>query len=90
MCLFHFYFAWNDFLTPLVYLVGREDLWPISVGMSYFTGQYTTLPHLIQATAIMALALPVVLFLLAQRRFVQGVVVTTCRQVNVGRELARI
>ena len=76
VCLFHFYFAWNDFLTPLVYLVGREDLWPISVGMSYFTGQYSTLPHLIQATAIMALALPVVLFLFAQKRFVQGVVVT--------------
>ena len=59
VCLFHFFFAWNDFLTPLVYLVGREDLWPISVGMSYFRGQYAQLPHLIQATAMMALALPV-------------------------------
>jgi multiple sugar transport system permease protein len=76
VCLFHFFFAWNDFLGPLVYLVGREDLWPISVGMSYFTGQYTQLPHLIQATALMALALPVAIFILAQRVFVQGVVVT--------------
>ena len=76
VCLFHFFFAWNDFLAPLVYLVGHEDLWPISVGMSYFTGQYNTQPQLIQATAIMALALPVVLFIVAQRMFVQGVVVT--------------
>jgi multiple sugar transport system permease protein len=76
VCLFHFFFAWNDFLAPLVYLVGHEDLWPISVGMSYFTGQYTQLPQLIQATALMALALPVLLFVLAQRAFVQGVVVT--------------
>jgi multiple sugar transport system permease protein len=76
VCLFHFFFAWNDFLSPLVYLVGREELWPISVGMSYFTGQYTQLPHLIQATALMALALPVAVFVLAQRVFVQGVVVT--------------
>ncbi len=76
VCLFHFFFAWNDFLGPLVYLVGKEDLWPIAVGMSYFTGQYTTLPHLIQATALMALALPVTVFILAQRVFVQGVVVT--------------
>ena len=76
VCLFHFFFAWNDFLSPLVYLVGREELWPISVGMSYFTGQYTQLPHLIQATALMALALPVAIFVLAQRVFVQGVVVT--------------
>lgn len=74
--LFHFFFAWNDFLAPLVYLIGHEDLWPISLGMSYFTGQFVTLPHLIQATAVMALALPVLLFLLAQRVFVQGVVVT--------------
>jgi multiple sugar transport system permease protein len=76
VCLFHFFFAWNDFLAPLVYLVGHEELWPISVGMSYFSGQYSQLPHLIQATALMALALPVGVFVLAQRVFVQGVVVT--------------
>jgi multiple sugar transport system permease protein len=76
VCLFHFFFAWNDFLAPLVYLVGHEELWPISVGMSFFTGQYSQLPHLIQATALMALALPVLVFVLAQRVFVQGVVVT--------------
>jgi multiple sugar transport system permease protein len=44
--------------------------------MSYFTGQYQQLPQLIQATALMALALPVGIFVLAQRVFVQGVVVT--------------
>jgi len=76
VCLFHFFFAWNDFFAPLVYLVGHEELWPISVGMSYFTGQFVQLPQLIQATALMALALPVTVFLLAQRVFVQGVVVT--------------
>ena len=76
VCLFHFFFAWNDFLSPLVYLVGHEELWPISVGMSYFTGQYSQLPQLIQATALMALALPVGIFVLAQRVFVQGVVIT--------------
>ena len=44
--------------------------------MSYFTGQYVTLPHLIQATALIALALPITIFVLAQRVFLQGVVVT--------------
>jgi multiple sugar transport system permease protein len=76
VCLFHFFFAWNDFLAPLVYLVGHEELWPISVGMSYFSGQYKQLPNLIQATAVMAMALPLGIFLIAQRAFVQGVVVT--------------
>jgi len=81
--LFHFFFAWNDFLAPLVYLVGHEELWPISVGMSYFAGQYTQLPHLIQATALMALALPVGIFVLAQRVFVQGVVVNVLNPKRV-------
>jgi multiple sugar transport system permease protein len=34
------------------------------------------MPHLIQATALMALAVPMLLFLVAQRVFMQGVVVT--------------
>jgi multiple sugar transport system permease protein len=76
VCLFHFFFAWNDFLAPLIYLVGREELVPISVGLTFFQGQYRTLPHLVQATALMALAIPVTIFVLAQRVFVQGVVVT--------------
>ncbi|GAB4193190.1 MAG: carbohydrate ABC transporter permease [Roseiflexaceae bacterium] len=74
--LFHFFWAWNDFFGPLIYLVGQESLWPISVGMTYFRGLFNTQPNLIQATAIMALALPVVIFFLAQRVFMQGVVVT--------------
>jgi multiple sugar transport system permease protein len=74
--MFHFFFAWNDFFGPLIYLVGQESLWPISVGMTYFNGQYSQMPHLIQATAIMALALPMLIFLLAQRVFMQGVVIT--------------
>jgi multiple sugar transport system permease protein len=76
VCLFHFFWAWNDFFGPLIYLVGSESLWPLSVGMTYFRGQFSTLTHLIQATALMALALPLIIFLLAQRVFLQGVVIT--------------
>ncbi|HEX5692464.1 MAG TPA: carbohydrate ABC transporter permease, partial [Roseiflexaceae bacterium] len=76
VCLFHFFWAWNDFFGPLIYLVGRESLWPLSVGMTYFNGQFSQMPHLIQATALMALALPLILFLFAQRIFMQGVVIT--------------
>jgi multiple sugar transport system permease protein len=59
-----------------VYLVGHEELWPISVGMTFFRAQFGQLPHLIQATAMMSLAVPVLIFILAQKVFVQGVVVT--------------
>jgi multiple sugar transport system permease protein len=74
--LFHFFFAWNDFFGPLIYLVGKPDLFPIAVGMQVFNALFASQPHLIQATAVLAMALPLAVFFLAQRFFMQGVVVT--------------
>jgi multiple sugar transport system permease protein len=74
--LFHFFWAWNDFFGPLIYLVGKTDLFPISVGLTFFNGLYSDNPELILAASIVALALPLVIFFLAQRVFMQGVVVT--------------
>lgn len=76
VALFHFYFAWNDFFGPLVYLSQRPDLQPISVGLTQFTFRYGFEPHLVQAGAILALILPVVIFIFTQRIFIQGVVIT--------------
>jgi multiple sugar transport system permease protein len=74
--LFHLVFAWNDYFAPLIYLTNRPELQPIAVGLSYFNGIYGNEPTLIQAGALMALILPVLLFFLAQRIFIQGVVIT--------------
>ncbi|WP_197034728.1 carbohydrate ABC transporter permease [Glycomyces sp. NRRL B-16210] len=74
--LFHFFYAWNDFFEPLLYLAGNRQIVPIGVGLSYFSGVYNSEPHLILAAALLALALPVAIFLVAQRVFVQGIVVT--------------
>jgi len=74
--LFHFFFAWNDFFEPLVYLQGREDLYTISIGMTQFANIFNTQPGLATAASMMALALPVVMFFLAQRAFLQGIVIT--------------
>ena len=74
--LFHFFFAWNDFFGPLIYLVGKPDLVPLSVGLSTFNGLYDSSPHLIQAASIMTIILPLTIFFFAQRVFIQGVVIT--------------
>lgn len=74
--LFHFFFAWNDFFAPLVYLVSREDLWPLSVGLQRFNATYGRVPNLIQTSALITLVLPVIIFFLAQRVFMQGIVFT--------------
>lgn len=76
VALFHTVFAWNDYFEPLIYLLGKPELQPISVGIQRFNFIYDQQPHLIQATALIGLAVPVILFLFAQRFFMRGVVVT--------------
>ena len=32
VALFHFFFAWNDFFVPLLYLANKPELQPLSIG----------------------------------------------------------
>jgi multiple sugar transport system permease protein len=74
--LFHFFFAWNDFFVPLLYLASKPELQPVSIGIQQYNALYATQPTLIQASALMTMIVPIVVFLLAQRAFMRGVVVT--------------
>jgi multiple sugar transport system permease protein len=74
--LFHFFWAWNEYFLPLVYLQGAPDLQPLAVGLARFNSLFSTDPTAIQAAAVMAMALPVVVFFIAQRAFMRGVVFT--------------
>jgi multiple sugar transport system permease protein len=73
---FHIVYAWNDFFGPLIYLSAARDKWPVSIALSTFNGIYGSRPELIQAASLMTLILPLILFLSAQRFFIQGIVVT--------------
>lgn len=74
--LFHFFYAWNDYFGPLIYLAGNRRAQPISVGLAEFNGLYSSEPQLILAASLITLALPLTIFFLAQRIFVQGIVIT--------------
>jgi multiple sugar transport system permease protein len=74
--LFHFFFAWNDFFGPLIYLAGNRSANPITVGLTEFNGLYNSEPQLILAAAIISMLLPLTIFFLAQRVFIQGIVIT--------------
>lgn len=74
--LFHLVFAWNDYFEPLLYLLGKPDLMPISIGIQQFNYIYDQQPHLIQATALLTLVVPLVIFLFSQKVFMRGIVVT--------------
>jgi multiple sugar transport system permease protein len=76
VAVFHFVWAWNDYFGPLLYLLGKPELQPISVGVQIFNFLYGPQPELVQATSLMAMLLPLVIFFAAQRVFMRGVVIT--------------
>ncbi len=76
VAMFHFIFAWNDYFNPLIYLLGKSDLQPISVGVQVYNYAYGAHPEWVQATSLLAMVLPLVMFFLAQRFFMRGVVIT--------------
>ncbi len=76
VALFHFFYCWNDFFGPLIYLAGKPKLFPITVGLTAFNNLYSLERNMIQAASLIALVVPLVIFFLAQRYFMQGVVIT--------------
>lgn len=74
--LFHFFFAWNDFFMPLLYLGSKPELQPMSIAIQQYNALYASQPTLIQASALLTMIVPIAVFLLAQRAFMRGVVVT--------------
>jgi multiple sugar transport system permease protein len=74
--LFHFFYAWNDFFNPMIYLAGHPEKFPITVGLNSFNTLYGRSGNLIQAASIITVVIPVLVFFFAQRAFMQGVVIT--------------
>ncbi len=73
---FHIVYAWNDYFGPLIYLATKADSQPISVALARYNTNYATYPQYIQAGALMTLIIPLIIFVVAQRFFVQGIVIT--------------
>lgn len=80
--IFQFMGTWNDFLGPLIYL-SSEDLAPLSLGLFRFHGSHYVaavgeVGMLMAASLLMALPV-ILLFLLAQRYFIEGITFTGMR-----------
>jgi multiple sugar transport system permease protein len=75
--IFSFYYYWNDLVYPLVYLQSQLKF-PVSLGLRMFqtaNAGVVDMPKMM-AASLMALLPCVVLFFVAQRLFIQGVVIT--------------
>ncbi|MFB9327958.1 carbohydrate ABC transporter permease [Paenibacillus aurantiacus] len=73
--LFTFLGAWNDFFGPLIYLKSTEKF-TLALGLQMFQGSYTSQWDLLMAASA-AVVLPcVVVFLIGQRYFLEGISLT--------------
>jgi ABC-type glycerol-3-phosphate transport system permease component len=70
---FTFIGCWNDFLAPVIYLQS-DDQATLSVALNGFRNQYggITKVHLLMAASITTMVPCILLFLAAQRQFVEG------------------
>jgi len=75
LAVFHFMYNWNDFLWPLL-ITSSTDMATLPAGLALFVGQHVVEYAVVMAGATLALLPLFVVFLFAQRYFVQGISLT--------------
>jgi multiple sugar transport system permease protein len=76
VALFAFLYAWNDFFNPLLYTAENPDHWTLSIGLSHFRTTYQVQWNLTMMATILFMAPVILVFLAAQKAFVEGVTLT--------------
>jgi len=75
VAIFSFMFHWSDFLGPLIYL-NSNDLYPVSLGLQQYTAAFGgTQWNMLMAASLVAVLPCLVIFFLAQRYLVQGIMI---------------
>ena len=75
LALFTFMGHWNEFLLPVIYLTDQNKL-TLTVGLSSFRQQYTTLYHYLMAGTLLSIIPILILFVVLQKYFVRGIVMS--------------
>ena len=66
--------AWNEFLLPLLYLQ-ESDKYPLAIGLAFFTSEHDAADNLLMAASTLIVLPVVIIFILAQRFFIEGITV---------------
>jgi ABC-type glycerol-3-phosphate transport system permease component len=72
---FSFMHHWNDFLGPLIFLSDTDNL-TLALGLRFFQGQNRVEWTLLMAASLLVLSPCIVLFFIAQKYYIQGIVIT--------------
>lgn len=75
VAIFSFMSHWNDFVGPLIYL-RTPDKFTLALGLQTFQGLYSTDYHYLMAASIVVVSPVILIFFLAQRYFVRGIILT--------------
>jgi ABC-type glycerol-3-phosphate transport system permease component len=75
VAVFHFMYAWNDFLGPLIYLDDAAE-YPLVLGLYAFQTRFGVQWHLMMAASMSVTVPLLVLFFVAQRYFIEGITLT--------------
>lgn len=72
LAIFSFTDSWNSFLWPLI-IMDSTSMYTLQVGLAFFRGQHQVFPNLLMAANLVAIIPVLLLFVAAQRFFVQGI-----------------
>lgn len=74
--LFAFFYCWNDFFNPLLYVGEKPGWWTLSLALSEFRTLHNVQWNLAMAATLLFMAPVIVIFFFAQRSFVEGITLT--------------
>lgn len=73
--IFQFMWSWNEYMGPLIYL-SSPHLYTITLGLTRFMGRTRVDIQYLMAMTFVSTLIPLAVFFVAQRHFIQGIVVT--------------
>ncbi|HEV3170196.1 MAG TPA: carbohydrate ABC transporter permease [Actinocrinis sp.] len=76
VALFQFFYAWNDYFGPQVYVGPNPGSWTLALGLETFHAAHHVDWNLMMAANLMVIAPIVIIFFFAQKVFVEGVTLT--------------
>lgn len=73
--LLHFFYSWNETRLASIYFGTNPDLMPVSFGVQNYQS-LVPIDNIIQASTVVMLIVPITVLFLAQKYFMQGLVIT--------------
>jgi ABC-type glycerol-3-phosphate transport system permease component len=75
MAIFEFTGSWNWFLWPLIYL-SKMETYPLAIALQQLRAAHGVLWSELMVVSFIAMLPPLILFFIAQRTYIQGIVIT--------------